>query len=475
MGVYGSGCEIERDVMKSESIDLAFEAFISKISLTKTDCDRIESAYRGLTRVLESKLSDGGCEFEYYRQGSFENGTVVSPLDGGEYDVDIVVEYEEWPDQAKDTLDFLASTVKENRTYSSKVRSKRSCVRVEYASNETGKFHVDLVPARPFGTGTKIEVPREGEGWHVSDPRAFSEWCEGLGEQYRNVVKIFKRWRDENETTKASIKSIQLQVLVAEAMSGIEAGVSLPSVVRDTFKHLKIIISRRDTGFSLWNPVLPQEDLASSWSESGRKSFERSLDHALELINGMERSQDEAEVFDYWKELLGRDFPDLAEFEVEEKASTSHRMTPSSRGWAIDANSERALKIQVEKEVYGRKTRPLKTHEKRALEHDSKLKFSLSDEGIPLGSEVWWQVTNTGKHADSVSQLRGTFIPARARNLNSFSDNQFVHWENTAYHGTHTVQAFVVKHGVLWGRSNVLDIRVANVPFWRKMRKMRDF
>jgi hypothetical protein len=469
----GSGNTLQepKTQMKSEKIDQAVEDFVSKISLTQSDIDRIESAYRGLTSYLGNHLSDDNNEApRCYRQGSFENGTVIVPLDGGEYDVDIIVEYGSWPEDPDQALALLATTVKSHKTYSDKVSAKKSCIRVEYTDDSTGKFHVDLVPARPGAVGTKIEVPRKGDGWHVSDPKAYTAWCKAQGENFQKIVKIFKRWRDETENVKSSVKSIQLQVLVAEAMVELAVDLPISELVRRTFINLHENVDELEDNTPLWNPVLPEEDLASSWSATNRKHFKDSLDAAVEILQQIESAADEDAAFDLWRSLLGEDFPVPSDLEVETKSSTLHRLDPAARSWTVDSFEE-SLLLQVEVETHSTRTRPLKPHEQRALKSGRKLKFNLRKDSIPPHAEVWWQVTNTGTHARLVNQLRGDFIAAKARNLHSDSANQFEHWENTAYHGTHVVQAFVIVDGAVWGRSNEIDVRISNRDFWRRLRR----
>jgi hypothetical protein len=54
---------------------------------------------------------------------------------------------------------------------------------------------------------------------HTIGRRAeYTEWCRGQGEVFARTIKILKRWRDEQQAVHAAIKSVVLQVLVAEVM-----------------------------------------------------------------------------------------------------------------------------------------------------------------------------------------------------------------------------------------------------------------
>ena len=78
------------------------------------------------------------------------------------------------------------------------------------------------------------------------------------------------------------------------------------------------------------------------------------------------------------------------------------------------------------------------------------LKFTV-ETNVSAPYEVYWQVVNTGQEAAKQQQLRGQF---------SNSQKGAVHWETTAYAGTHWVEAFVVKDGVCVARSGRKYVKV---------------
>ncbi|MGH9240808.1 MAG: nucleotide-binding domain-containing protein [Vicinamibacterales bacterium] len=80
------------------------------------------------------------------------------------------------------------------------------------------------------------------------------------------------------------------------------------------------------------------------------------------------------------------------------------------------------------------------------------LKFT-AETNVAAPYDVYWQVVNTGEEAAARRQLRG-----------GFSEDQKgrVHWETTAYAGTHWVEAFVVKNGLCVARSGPKHVKVWN-------------
>ena len=111
-----------------------FDVFLDKISLGQKQIDRIESAQTTLTGFLKDHYDLG--DAEVFLQGSYANGTAVKPIEGGEYDVDIVCVCATAEDSAQAAIDGLYDTLDDNGRYSGKLISKQPCVRIEYADDE---------------------------------------------------------------------------------------------------------------------------------------------------------------------------------------------------------------------------------------------------------------------------------------------------------------------------------------------------
>ena len=83
------------------------------------------------------------------------------------------------------------------------------------------------------------------------------------------------------------------------------------------------------------------------------------------------------------------------------------------------------------------------------------LKFHAHTD-VPPPYTVKWQVVNTGQEAirSGRVQLRGGFDEGEGRYGNT-------RMEHTAYRGTHTIEAFVVKDGVCIATSGPVPVRIA--------------
>jgi len=202
----------------------AFDEFYDAISLGATPRRRIESAATGLINYLTRKY--GLAPNEVFLQGSVPNQTAVEPADeDGEYDADLVAICagdDMSPDQA---LTDLEAVLAQDATYEELLKKegtrKDPCVRLRYADDDVGGFHVDIVPARPSSSPdpqASLEVPRRGAGWHDSTPAEYTQWCREQGSRFARTVMMLKRWRDVHQTARSSISSIVLQVLAAHAV-----------------------------------------------------------------------------------------------------------------------------------------------------------------------------------------------------------------------------------------------------------------
>lgn len=127
------------------SVQSHFDGFDEAISLGDAQVERMERAWETLRALLTSGL--GVSPKGVFLQGSYANGTAVVPPAGGEYDVDVVCAWSDESDSPEQALDGLAEALKGNGNYATRVTTPRkSCVRLEYAEDAAGRFHVDVCP-----------------------------------------------------------------------------------------------------------------------------------------------------------------------------------------------------------------------------------------------------------------------------------------------------------------------------------------
>ncbi|MGC1238071.1 MAG: nucleotidyltransferase [Acidimicrobiales bacterium] len=447
------------------SVDLSeyFGIFLGNISLGEPQVGRMNSAADTVSEFLIAKYRVSTANV--FLQGSYANHTAIEPVNGGEYDIDIVAVCV-GPNVSSDSaLDQLEATFRSDGRFRDRVKRKKPCVRLEYANDDVGSFHVDVVPTRMFSENGLLEAPRRGEGWKPTAPSEYTNWCEQRGPLFMRTVMAMKRWRDEQQSVRTAVKSIVLQVLVSQCMTGISDDASrMTQVFRSLYEGLRIL----DRPPSVPNPVLPSENLAEKWTNEHFDDFVRELGEAVEYVSVAESATDYVEAADLWRELLGDDFPVLSPSQVGLKLlDFSHAQTAADMGWsdALDPQYAVSLTATVQRGKRGQNLRPLSSDGPLVFQ-DHNLHFQ-AHVVAPNHVEVWWQVANTGGHARSRGGLRGEIF--KGRNLKKKRIAQTENWETTAYTGSHLIRALLVRDRKVvavspWFRVNIY---AKNQPFMR--------
>lgn len=296
------------------NLPTAFDTFLKTISLGKTPTERIESASNTLMKYLVDHY--GVAPDDVFLQGSYPNDTAVEPADSddGEYDVDLVAVCAAAGLSAEEALNTLEKVLAENGTYAEMLKKegsrKKPCVRLRYADDDIGGFHVDVIPARASTSDDEqasLEVPRRGDGWHDTAPEEYTQWCRDQGERFARTVKMLKRWREVHQPARHNIKSIVLQVLAAENLgsqsSDAEALVSTLEAIQT------VLAASPESPPRVENPVLAAENLAQRWEPDAYKNFLKELGEAVSFAQRALKARDEAESHELWGKLLGDDFP----------------------------------------------------------------------------------------------------------------------------------------------------------------------
>ncbi len=441
-------------------LNSSFSEFVEKISLGDKQHRRINTAIGGLTDYLSSYF--GINKSSIFLQGSYANGTSVKPLEGGEYDVDLVVLCAGSGQTALEALTVLENALLENGTYKNMVVTnprKESCVRLQYADEEIGGFHVDLVPARMSSTEGFIEIPRRSDGWALSNPLTYTEWCKNQGENFLRTVKVLKRWRDFNQNVNQAIKSVTLQVIASMSFLNDETDADNLTITLSGVAGM--LEEHPDSPPPVPNPVMSEEDFAERWDTAHYKDFRREVIAAAAAAEAAFGEDDETKSALLWRKLLGDDFPEaksksIVEAEVPHLADYSHRQPVpwphQQSGYRV---SIRAVKrMQAPRKGFRRQWEGPESSfaSNDIVEQNWNLYFTAqTDEPQPY--TVHWQVVNTGDHATRVSGLRGGFQVSNQGQGNT-------HKESSLYVGTHWIEAFVVVGGVWVARSGPFMVRI---------------
>ena len=416
-----------------------FELFLQNISLGDPQVPRMNSAARTVSEYIAASYDLP--DHNVFLQGSYANGTAVEPVHGGEYDVDIVAVCVDGETSANDALADLEARFRADGRFRDRVRRKTPCVRLEYAEDNVGSFHVDVVPTRT-ASAAPLEAPRRGDGWHVTAPAEYTQWCTSRGGYYLRTVKMLKRWRAEQQSVRTAIKSIVLQVLIAGCMPQFQDDALR---IAETIRQLDASLEGLDKPPVVANPVLPEENLAARWTIESFRSFREELAEAVELVGQAMAATDTIEAADVWRELFGEDFPTSTPADLGFRLGDySHAETPEDNGWVDQADPAYSVQItaHTQRGKRGQRRTPYLSNGRIVFAgHKLCFKAHLT---APNHVDVWWQVANTGAHARNAGGLRGQIFKARALGQKP-SPDQSENWEDTAYTGSHLIRALLVR------------------------------
>lgn len=435
--------------------DRAFEEFHEAICLTQTQRDRLDSAQRGVSTTLIREL--GVAEDAIRLQGSYATGTTIRPLDGDEFDIDLVIR-----DCARDgessttALQRVLRAIERNEVYKNKAELRNPCVRIAYADSTVGKMHVDVVPLRTSTEPPEFsDAPHQVHGWHATAPGSFAEWVGQQPMHYCRTLRMLKSWRDEAEGVRDSVSSIILQVLIARSFVG---GSDDAERIAATLKAMRAVLPDDEVP-RVENPVLQSEDLARNWKLPDYRLFLSMLEEACDMATSALGASSWPEEADHWQDLFGSRFPLPSREAVGvELADYSHQSSFASRGWRVALDPGVSVGITAERASRsGGRRRPLSA--RFVVASGQHLWFTAHVSGSS-SHHVWWRVTNTGEHATQEQSLRGQIIAAK--NANGELSSDLVHYEATAYTGVHLVEAIAVADDTVVAKSEPFEVSIVS-------------
>lgn len=274
------------------------------LQLDATRRQRMESAYKALTTIINE--DDGffkGMEIDIYAQGSVPIGTTVKPLQGDEFDLDIVLHIKKGYSQftPMEIYNALVKKLESDGRYSHMVQKKRRCVRLKYA----GDFHMDILPGcmLVITDEKNIMVPdRELRGWTISNPKGYAEWflnvanlskTPELENYYRTLfelkaevqelpeddffkkkplqrgTQLIKRYRDIyfEKIPQYATSSIILTTIAAHFYKGENSIFETIDSILSRIQQESATLQLRHSRLKITNPVNPQEDFTEKWDE----------------------------------------------------------------------------------------------------------------------------------------------------------------------------------------------------------------
>ena len=320
-----------------------------KIQLPDNKYDEINASYKAICAYIGNNnelAQDVDCSIYY--QGSFAIGTVIKPLRGDDFDLDIVVEF----DSSKREMtagSFYRMFYKtfENGKYKEMLNEFRNNVRLDYKSSN---YHFDIMPSVPLSSNSNaLSVPdTKKRDWVVRSPKTYIEWFKNQTNKipgYQMKVSDNRRFIMESvdevkplkepapyEITPTLIRAVQLLKRMKDVFFRDYKGEREPqSIVITTlaanfyngeysvYDALKNIILKmkqkydNNNRFEVRNPSYPSEVFTEKWSRY-TEYYDNLKNFVYFLNNNIKRLEVQSGAAECFKTLFGdKTFNELRE------------------------------------------------------------------------------------------------------------------------------------------------------------------
>lgn len=400
----------------------------------------LESVFDEVADRISKGLPDASPELEM--AGSAAKGTMVR----ADFDLDVVSYFDNDDNGAGDTLKDIYQSVQDALEEAFVVEPKRSALKL--VSRKDGgelPFPVDVVPGR-FMNDERQGVflfQAEGEKNRLqTNLRKHVDHIKNSG--HADVIRLAKLWKLR---CALDVKTFALELLVIEALRDFDKSTLEARIIR-VWEALRDEVD----DLSIEDPANPSgNDLSPIFGDAERRALEGAAALTLDQVEE-----------DDWQGIFGIDV-DQADEDPEPTPlvildDRSHRALPP---WPT--TTALAHTVTISASVHPPRGGPYSLLSGGPYVLDGcRIRYEAHTT-MPLPFEVRWQVVNTGRHAEQAGGLRGQdFFTSRARERSTPSENPMVTWERSEYTGSHTIQCFLIRDGVLVATSAPFELRVVN-------------
>ena len=378
--------------------------------------------------------------------GSYAKNTMIK----SNYDLDVICYFHEGENLAGDSLQDIYNNIQKTFEDDYYVEPKRSALRLKSKDSKTD-FFIDVVPGR-FVDGDSGDAFLYQSGAEKSRLKTnLSVHIEHIRDsKLTDVIRLLKIWKHENGL---NLKTFVLELLVVDVLKGKKD--------KDLSEKLKFFwIKMRDdiSNISVQDPANSNNDLSGIFDISTKTVIKNFSEVALNNIENGE-----------WEKIFNYEIANDEEVDESKSLSLmdiSHCQSPT---WpSFQSGCEVKIKCFPKNET---------SHEMAEIQSDGRkinenwtLEYRASVQNMPYGSQIFWQVVNTGTHARDEGGLRGDFF--KGKDLKGIEMNdQKINLEMTKYKGKHWIECFVVENNRLIARSGRFYINIlpkVKIPYWRR-------
>ncbi len=469
-----------------------FKSFLQDtVNLNDSRITSLESSVEAIKNFI--RQSEYKPKFvAFHEQGSWAHETIIKPLNGDEFDADLLLAVEPvdgW--SASDYIANLGKVFSQSATYKDKTKVHDFCVTIVYA----GDKRIDIAPLVKNRAGVKrYEVcDRANNAFELSEPMEYTAWIKERNgysgsNSFRKVTRLVKYIRDIKGTF--TCPSVLLTTLIGNQIDWYDQG---SAAFSDTPTTLKTLLGRLDDWLQarpskpkVQNPKLATEDFARQLTDDQYANLRKVIKRYRTWVDDAYDEIDRDESIRKWQRVFGADF---AKGEVVTKA-VAPLVSPYRA--LLDTTARHSSDLVEAFYRFGAKLLPtgfytppyLRQPSWRTNGHVSENVYVVAswhrhknsggrriedgeilpsnggvwlaprvglDQEVPDNCRVEWRVTNTGVAALTAQAGRGDFYTASTGNKR---------WEELRYRGVHFVEAFIVLRAgdILVGKSKPFHV-----------------
>ena len=279
---------------------------VDEVTLSQPRRRRLNRSTTAVTEFLSRNLN--GYQ-THERQGSYAHGTIIRPVNNGEYDADILVFMEFVRGKSpRDYVSGLDDCLRQKGDIADKLDARTRCVSVKYA----GGFRLDLVPCIERDGG-RVICDSENDRFEETDGAGYREWFNQktniTNGHLKGVVSLLKYLRDHKENFE--VPSVLLTTLAGHAVNSNENGKrfrSTPETLRTVSNRINSFLQAVPCRPKVRNPSLRSERFTRHWDQKDYRNLREKFLVYNERINDAYEELDPQESLRKWHILFGERF-----------------------------------------------------------------------------------------------------------------------------------------------------------------------
>jgi hypothetical protein len=448
-----------------------FDTFLHNIEPDDEAVSYAQDAHKPIWEHLEQDE-----QFKYYFEdtflyGSYRRHTAIGTIK----DIDIVV-LTNFDTRSRDNtpsavLRKLKAALKRYYNDPENQEYQRRSIRINQPlpKNTAVEMTLDIIPAVPVtdNDGILLVPDRESRRWIRTNPKGHIEYITELNDERHSkgkfvpLAKMMKWWwkyqcsivQPDKERPKP--KGFWIECLAAERFDPAQEDMASHFIkllfnISQTYKYTAGVPTLNDPG-------LKGETIKANITTADFQLFMKTVNASLALAIQAYQEADEGKSSRLWQQVFGEAFPvyeQVADTKVFHESA--YPLGSISHAAPLPWRENLQYKVNVDAYLYS----PDRRIQFRGINSDARFRDNLrikyiASTNAPAPYEVYWQVVNTGRHAEIKGGLRGSIFPGTV-----------VQWERSEYTGKHWIECFIVKDRVCVARKKFY-IHVRNPNFLR--------